>query len=1248
MPDNKSKRRKNKNKRKNKTNSSGDTKNTNNVVDNDSLASSSDAIQVVDQLDNTNKEQIAELNTNENVVVDSNQQMQNLTENHNVTDNICDNSLGVQQDCNNNNDIQNPQQATLIEPEIILHDIPQTVDDISESQNYIVESPEQSLLNKPKLNNNVKSKSLDNDDATKIVDVTDDIEINSSEDNTLPVIDSNNVLVSDVESDVEWEKTGDLQDTAKMSSDEPATGTISVTAVPLNIAHCQEMHSLSPEVETSLRNYLRTLNLSQNPENINSVEIKAEIEQIIDREIRHRLRKKAMADDFFSQRLGLPRTLDVIDEEGSSESSLASRRQSYLSDKKSDNEDLEDDVFEDKNKVQENLRRRTDTVIHKKTIGRLIPQECFLVGAKIKEPEVSEARGDWTTQNVAQMTGAEIVYLTDTSSSTSSIHDVSEETDDGMETDVSVRMITPTIEVIDTENLLKNTFVTKKNVKSQVIDESKTTMDANNKIDSSKDISLNVDENNPHEILVLSTDDIKTNLYVKELNVDDSKTDKNVENQAVITSQEDLCDENHPQTSEAIDIEIKALRFELNDALNNLIKEVSDSEIQENSKNNFVRQDSSSSVCSSQCTAKYNPTSSSLNDVSNIMHDDSCENNTLHSENDKCDSFGSHVKEVIEHVTGSSPKSKKPDRLNQPLVLRDLCVRKIASFPYGEKILEELASVSERLQNIASGKIVPVDKLAEKKLKPESMPYYPLPDLSSIDQVVFTTKTKDPIPPPIQPRNSSLKKPREEEIWTGVPTKTEPVYVCLSPSQKMLMEKTQTVISKEDASELANMHKKYVDRRGYDENVKEKFRSDQITDTTPIVPFKSQTGSRLLALIRDPTLTSSINALNQYSSENFIEKKSKFEKMSQPSSHNYTTISNLSNTFKPIPPPRPKKLSAFYESDESSDFTDSSFRSMKSDRKFFHYSTGNLNKEIEDDVSSIQHMHRCFSNTREKINNLGDGPRRPSLPKDLCDQQMEYIRQKEKEVEAEIRRLEAQSDDMKNGQTRGPKAPIISEKEIVDERIKDSDNYFISRKKEYVSGTQFPEKKETERSKLSSVFSKSQEELLRDKMYSEYVRQMAEREERKLHKVIKISNTSAVQSSKVSKSTSSLDVLDSKVNNRIEKEFICKARERWDKLGIKDPETEDERALDKNVYREPKVIEHKIKVIEGGAEKEVGNLPSHLQEFVRFTTNDKEQKAESSGESSSEPASPHVVIWCAVIIIVLAIGKYFMRLLRNK
>ncbi|XP_060801654.1 uncharacterized protein LOC106134691 isoform X2 [Amyelois transitella] len=1133
---------------------------------------------------------------------------------------VCFATENTSQDLNNNNDIVEPLALSSQFP---LNENVNTQD----SDVYVVESPEQSLKSKSKRKksklDSIKSKSLDNDDAPHIVEITDNITTQAENENNLPVIDGNNVLIYEVDSDVEWEKANEMNpNTTPTDVKEVATGTLSITTIPLNVAQCEQTKSLTPDEEMSLRHYLQSLNLSTNP-NVNTVEIKTEIEQIINREIKHRLRKKGLADELFVQRVGPPRILDVIDEEGSSESSMTSRRQSYLSDRKSDNEDLEDEVFEDKAKLNEKYVTKSIGHFGNKSYARPIPQKCMLVGTKLIEPRITEARGDWTMQKVEKMTGAEVVYLTDSSSSTSSIHDIDDETDDGVETDVSIRMITPTIEVIDTEELLKNTFIcdSKEQIKSDITKEE--ISDINlikcievNENKSVTEIADNTTTPNPNEIVVLSTNDIKTDLYVKDLDEAQIKGSNGPSDEKSYHEPSQGCNKesNTDNNRHLFNLELKVLKCELNNAFNNLINEVSsDSDLpNENIKDNFTRQDSSSSVSSSQCTAKYNPTSSSLNDVSNMLHDENWQNNENSTKNVKS-SYATHVKDVFECVTGSTEKHNSEYRiLCQPLALKDLCVIKIAKFPYGEKILEELASVSERLQNINVYDLTTKEKdevNIKENIKEAKMPYYPLPDLSSIQKVSLSSSSQEPLAPPVQPRNSSLKKSHDDNHWTALPSKTDPVYICLSPSQKMLMEKTNTVITKEDASELINTHKKFVDRRGYNEYYNEKKLDSDRFKETPVVPFKSQTGSRLLALIRDPTVTYNINSSgNDYHFKNNFEERNQFnQENSLKKSYMNNTRKDLSTSFKPIPPPRPKKYSSsFYESDESSDYTDSSFRSMKSERKYFHFSTGNLSKDIENDVSSIQNMHRHFTDVRDNIHEV-NFPRRPSLPRDICDKQMEYIRQKEKEVEAEIRRLEEEKINTPVVPRRSPRAPLIKDKDNMEYLNVDSD------KNEHVLFNNGQNVEKPNQSRLKSLFSSSQEELLRDKMYSEYINQMAQRQERKQHRIIKITNSGGVSSGKtVSKSMSALDILDSKVNNRIEKEFISKARERWDKLGIKDPETEDERESSKDVYREPKVIEHKIKVIEGNKETDVKKLPSHLQDFVRFTVKDKDDGRSSS------------------------------------
>ncbi|XP_013138712.1 PREDICTED: uncharacterized protein LOC106103477 [Papilio polytes] len=1091
------------------------------------------------------------------------------------------------------------------------------------SNTYVEESPEQSNKKKSKLSSSKKSKSVDDDEFPKITEVTDEMPSVLEQEGALCSIE-NSGLVVDMDSDVEWENTVDLEEDKFPKIEELVTGTLTVTTMPLTVAHCEQAKLLSPEEEQSLRRYLQTLDLATSPST--SLEIKTEIEQIINSEIKHRLRKKGFADDVLSQRLCPPRTLDVIDEEGSGDSSIQSRRHSYLSDKKSDNDDLEDDVFE-KPGNQSTLKRSYDiqweNVLKKKSSTRQIPQTCVLVGAKLKEPEISEARGDWSVQTVEKMTGAEIVYLTDSSSSTSSIYDVGDdETENGQDTDVSVRMITPTIEVTDTENFLKKTFISENKDKTN-IPEQKSIKIENDLISKSEGSLENCHNKSSdkidqklHEVVVLTTDNITTNLTVKDVDETDKPQERLITAENLAEKTESSS--HHIKSNSSIrfpdyDLEMKVIKCELNDAINHLIKEVSDSEIMnESAKEIFTRQDSSSSLSSSQCTAIYNP-NSSLNDLSN--NDVSSQASKGIKEYEKESTITSHVKDVIEHIDINSSCNIKDLHhiVKQPQRLRDICVDKISSFPYGLKILEELANVSLRLQNmnnLGTEEIVKKDRI-ELTTEDNYVPLETFNKQMSTTNNIRQTAQKNvnsedespppvpppPIPPPpVIPRKTSLKKSHEVQSPSDV-QKLEAPYVCLSPSHKMLMEETNTVVTNKENNSQDSVRKINVNRPT-------ESRTQQLEK--PIMrPLKSETGSRLMALISDPSITSNIkSSFNKFSDEQY-QCTQKLEETKSSRKHSDPVQRTSSDISKPIPPPRPKKLSSYYESDENSDFAESSFKTMKSEKRMFHFSTGNLNKEIEDDISSIQNMHRNYVNIRDQ-NREVSSPRRPSLPKDLCDQQMEYIRQKEKEVEAEIRRLEEEK--TRPIVRKGPRAPMLTEKDINKESLWNQNQKHTTRGMIWTTGTPDKSKKD----KNSNVFSSSQEELLREKMYSEYLNEIAEREERKHHKVIKITKTNVPSNTRlISKSMSALDVLDARVNNRIEEEFISKARERWNKLGIRDPESEDERYNKRNVYREPKVIEHKIKVIEAGEEKDVHNLPNHLQEFVTFTA-DKKQESGST------------------------------------
>ncbi|KAH8272859.1 hypothetical protein KR018_005766 [Drosophila ironensis] len=115
--------------------------------------------------------------------------------------------------------------------------------------------------------------------------------------------------------------------------------------------------------------------------------------------------------------------------------------------------------------------------------------------------------------------------------------------------------------------------------------------------------------------------------------------------------------------------------------------------------------------------------------------------------------------------------------------LRLLCTETLASMPYGEQVLEELASVA---QNITEQQ--------QQQQYQAKMPY-PMPQLPHIKELEL-----------------SAGDGKSASAWLGLPTQSDPqLLVCLSPGQRQLLgEQTQP-------DQLLDAHQKFVERRGYHE-----------------------------------------------------------------------------------------------------------------------------------------------------------------------------------------------------------------------------------------------------------------------------------------------------------------------------------------------------------------------------------------------------------------------------------------------
>ena len=142
-------------------------------------------------------------------------------------------------------------------------------------------------------------------------------------------------------------------------------------------------------------------------------------------------------------------------------------------------------------------------------------------------------------------------------------------------------------------------------------------------------------------------------------------------------------------------------------------------------------------------------------------------------------------------------------------------------------------------------------------------------------------------------------------------------------------------------------------------------------------------------------------------------------------------------------------------------------------------------------------------------------------------------------------------------------------------------------------------------------------EVFRKKMYDEYLHKVLEREERKHHKVIKISSHCDLQ--KTNKSGEGTMIT-------VEKEFIEKAKNRMNKFGIHldDSDSEAFSAAEQNVKKEDDELTKARCLVDGKEVKDAKSLPKHLQEFLQLSV--KVPDEENEGES-------HHLEDCCVLVV---------------
>ena len=207
--------------------------------------------------------------------------------------------------------------------------------------------------------------------------------------------------------------------------------------------------------------------------------------------------------------------------------------------------------------------------------------------------------------------------------------------------------------------------------------------------------------------------------------------------------------------------------------------------------------ESSSSGAASPNTVRFNPTASSYTDLSYFGIREELERSDQYSSKKPVDDLDLYYV-PLQDATSSSPAESKKFEDCRPDLLKDLCIRKILSLPYGPQIINEITlpkfNIFKNLKTIHECISSVVNNQPDYSDTEESK-------LGSDKETSFL---------------SEMKKQRPK-TWMGMPTIDDPkLLLCLSPSQQ---DEVRT-----SADNLLDLHKKFINRRSYHEDRREEVK----------------------------------------------------------------------------------------------------------------------------------------------------------------------------------------------------------------------------------------------------------------------------------------------------------------------------------------------------------------------------------------------------------------------------------------
>ncbi|XP_049820768.1 uncharacterized protein LOC109593978 isoform X6 [Aethina tumida] len=919
--------------------------------------------------------------------------------------------------------------------------------------------------------------------------------------------DNQGIISEASESEVEWEETDTI------NAPVVGSGTLSTMSLPLENYHLEEVNLISPEEELTLRNFLEGLNLVNSPEDSAQQVKEASTPESIKAK---KAQKRAALEEYFLPKVHNPRFLDAISEEPSDQSDkeIPMARTNL----KQGTPELEN---------TKDLRPPVPIRRHRRSINRnqqQISNPAVLVGTKIIETVPTVTGVQSVTSILPETSKAEVVFLS-SSESPETLSDNEEDANSKSTCSTGSNSLTESTEKLSEKTSDDNISVseslteTHSNMPEQLMKDNVTTVSENKQENGYSQLQKNTESiiqftppPTPDNSPKTNQTNVKQNLLTFTESVQSNVTVNNLEilkevmkDDRFVLLPEDLKTRVQNATQVNKDPKVGDEENKLNDEVAAISKP-----IQEGIKY--------SNVISPPAPSR-SPSPSSESSM-----DTSLSTAKYNPMNSSIGDMSTFTKE---------DELSKDKTLLQPLSLREQCLKYLITMPFGEEILQELADVSQSIESYTS-------KLPSSLL-PKLAPNLP----AYVYNKNLTDNNSESSNFPVKPCNS---QEMPSTHWVGMPTEKNPnVLVCLSPTQKAELERSKKV--QDEAGKLLELHEKFMSRKLHDEVTETRDETVKVTTINKCnnnISINTPT-HRLLAIIREePSETASVDTYETKDDSNTLNFKE----------------------YNPRTFPSSATLPRNKHGDQSNGFLDDARLKAKDLTEWLQLARHKSMSESNITFASDR-PHVSTNNRMQSENNFDPMRRRTSLPQELYERQMQYLLEKERDIQRELERVEEEK--MKLASAASPSRQFHA------------DDYVISRKGDYAVHN------ENRNKPRPTSMPAIPTEFFRQQMYEEYMNQIAEREERKQLKVIKVSSSKPNLHE-----TDAKEPLGEVQHVRdIEEEFMEKVRQK------KGPVKED--SAEPPVGEAPEEEDTPVLVIDGESLKDTKQLPKHLKEFIDIT-----------------------------------------------